>query len=63
MDWSKITLKVFATDKTETATAKVFLPDGEAVQLINVSKKGNRFEVANNPLSGKTNFKIEWVGQ
>jgi alpha-D-xyloside xylohydrolase len=61
MDWSKLTLKVFATDKTNSATAKVFLPEGDALQTITVNKKGNVFEVAPNPLSGKTTFKVEWI--
>ncbi|MNL13554.1 Alpha-xylosidase [compost metagenome] len=61
MDWSKLTLKVYASDKTTSATAKVFLPDGDAVQEIKVSKNGNNFEVAPNPLNGKTTFKTEWV--
>ena len=61
MDWSKLTLKVFATDKTNLATAKVFLPNGDAVQEITVSKNGNNFEVAPNALSTKTTFKTEWT--
>lgn len=61
MDWSKLTLKVFATDKTNSATAKVFLPEGNALQTITVNKKGNVFEVAPNALSNKTTFKVEWI--
>jgi alpha-D-xyloside xylohydrolase len=61
MDWSKLTLKVYASDATTTATAKVFLPESDAVQTITVSKKGNNFETASNPLNGKTTFKTEWV--
>jgi alpha-D-xyloside xylohydrolase len=61
MDWSKLTLKVFASDKTTAASAKVFLPNGDAVQEITVNKKGNNFEVAPNALTGKTTFKTEWL--
>lgn len=61
MDWSKLTLKVYATDKTNSATAKVFLPEGDSLQTITVNKKGNDFEVAPNALSSKTTFKIEWI--
>jgi alpha-D-xyloside xylohydrolase len=61
MDWSKLTLKVFATDKTTSATAKVFLPNGNAVQEITVSKNGNNFDVAPNALTGETTFKTEWL--
>ena len=61
MDWSKLTLKVFASDKTTSASAKVFLPNGDAVQEITVTKKGNNFEVAPNALTGKTTFKTEWL--
>jgi alpha-D-xyloside xylohydrolase len=61
MDWSKLTLKVYATDATTTATAKVFLPEGDKVQTITVSKKGNSFEVDTNPFNGKTTFKTELI--
>ncbi|MNQ69485.1 Alpha-xylosidase [compost metagenome] len=61
MDWSKLTLKVYATDAANTATAKVFLPGTDAVQTITVSKKGTNFEPTSNPLTGKTTFKTEWI--
>ena len=61
MDWSKLTLKVFASDKTTSAKAKVFLPNGDLVQEITVSKNGNSFDVATNPLTAKTTFKTEWL--
>jgi alpha-D-xyloside xylohydrolase len=52
---------VYASDATTSAKAKVFLPDGDAVQEITVTKKGSNFEVAPNALNGKTTFKTEWV--
>ena len=61
MDWSKLTLKVFASDLITTATGKVYLPEGDAVQTVTTIKKGNAFEVSQNPLNGKTTFKIEWI--
>ncbi|MHC0443642.1 hypothetical protein, partial [Flavobacterium sp. 3-210] len=61
MDWSKLTLKVYASDKTNAASAKVYLPNGDALQEIKVTKNGNNFEVNTNPLNGKTTFKTEWV--
>ncbi|QEE50866.1 alpha-xylosidase [Flavobacterium alkalisoli] len=61
MDWSKITLKVYAAEGTTTANAKVYLPEGEALQNITLTKKGSGFEVNSNPLNGKTAFKAEWI--
>ena len=61
MDWSRLTLKVYAAEGTTTATAKVYLPEGKALQNIKLTKKGNGFEVDSNPLSGETTFKTEWI--
>ncbi|PKD21673.1 alpha-glucosidase [Salegentibacter salinarum] len=61
MDWNEINLKVFASEDTNSASGKLFLPDGEELQTISVSKKGDEFEVDENPLSGQTTFKTEWV--
>ena len=61
MDWSKLTLKVYATDATTTATGKVYLPGSDTVQTISTNKKGSSFEVGTNPLSSKTTFKTEWI--
>jgi len=61
MDWSKLTIKVYADQGTNTATAKVFLPEGDAVKTISLSKKGTGFEANENPISNKTTFKIEWI--
>lgn len=60
MDWSKLTLKVFASEKTNSAMAKVYLPEGDDLETIIVSKKGTDIEAAPNTL-GKTTFKIEWI--
>jgi alpha-D-xyloside xylohydrolase len=61
MDWSKLTLKVYATDATTTATGKVYLPGSEAVQTVTTAKKGSSFEVGVTPLTSKTTFKTEWI--
>jgi alpha-D-xyloside xylohydrolase len=61
MDWSKLTLKVYATDATTAASGKIYLPGTDAVQTISTAKKGSSFEVGTNPLSGKTTFKTEWI--
>ncbi|MFL9843564.1 TIM-barrel domain-containing protein [Flavobacterium sp. ST-119] len=61
MDWSKLTLKIYAADATTTATGKIYLPGGEKVQTLTVAKKGNDFEVSQDPLQGKTTFKTEWI--
>jgi alpha-D-xyloside xylohydrolase len=60
MDWKNIQLKVFASDNTNAASGKVFLPEATKAESIKVSKKGNSFEVLENPLKGQTTFKIEW---
>jgi alpha-D-xyloside xylohydrolase len=61
MDWSKIILKVFATERTNTAVAKVFLPGEDALQNILLNRKGNNFEVNKNTLNLKTTFKVDWL--
>ena len=61
MDWSKLTLKVYAAEGTNAATAKVYLPGGDAVQTVSASKSGSSFTVGQNPLNGKTTFKVEWI--
>ena len=37
--WTKLSLQVFATDKTTTASGLVYLPEGTAVENITVNKK------------------------
>lgn len=58
MDWSKLDLKVYAAEGTNTATGKVYLPEGDQVETITVNREGNSFKVSGNPLSGQTTFKI-----
>lgn len=61
MDWSDLQLKVYATEDTDTASGKVYLPEGQSVQTISLSRSGNNFTLKENPLKGKTNFKINWI--
>lgn len=60
MDWTNLDLRVFAAEGTNSASGEIFLPEGDAVQTITVSKRGNNFEVTENPLSGKTTFRTQW---
>lgn len=60
MDWSELNLKVYASEGTNSASGKVFLPDGEALQTISVSKEGGEFEVDENPLIDQTTFRVQW---
>ena len=58
MDWSNLELKVYAADVTK-ATCKLHLPNDSKLYELTVIKKGNSFELMNNPVSDKTNFKIK----
>ncbi|EIJ39970.1 family 31 glycosyl hydrolase, alpha-glucosidase [Galbibacter orientalis DSM 19592] len=58
MDWSNLKLKVFASSETTTAKGLVYLPKGEKIETIEVTKEGNNFKLKNNPLQGKTSFSI-----
>ncbi|WP_229793636.1 glycoside hydrolase family 31 protein [Salinimicrobium marinum] len=60
MDWTNLDLRVFAAEGTNSASGEIFLPEGDAVQTITVSKRVNNFEVTENPLSGKTTFRTQW---
>ncbi|MCO6147961.1 alpha-xylosidase [Flavobacterium sp. NRK1] len=61
MDWTRLTLKVYAAEGTNTATGKIYLPDGDKAQTVTATKSGSSFEVGQNPLNGKTTFKTEWI--
>lgn len=58
MDWSNLKLKVFASSETTTAKGLVYLPKGEKIETIEVTKEGNNFKLKNNSLQGKTSFSI-----
>ncbi len=63
MDWTKLELQVFADSNTNTASGKVYLPDGEKIENISVKKEEKEFQLEGNPLNGKTSFKIETAGK
>jgi len=58
MDWSNIELKVYATDAA-TATCKLFLPNDTKLYQLELTRKGNVYEVVNNPVSNKTKFHVQ----
>ncbi|MBI9039848.1 MAG: alpha-xylosidase [Lutibacter sp.] len=60
MDWSSLELKVFAADAT-TASCKLYVPNNTNLYNLEVVKKGNSFELVNNPLEGNTKFKISTI--
>ncbi|MFZ0491019.1 MAG: TIM-barrel domain-containing protein, partial [Salegentibacter sp.] len=63
MDWTNIKLEVFATEDTPAASGKVYLPEGEAVQTLSLTRINKKFELKENPLRGKTRFEIESIKQ
>lgn len=58
MDWSKIELKVYATDDIHKATGKFYLPNSEKLYEINLIEDENSFKLENNPVADKTSFTI-----
>lgn len=57
MDWSKLELKVYAADATQ-AKGKLYLPNDSELHKLVLDKKGSSFVLKSNPVSQKTNFKI-----
>lgn len=58
MDWSSLDLRVFAKQAQE-AKGLVYLPEGEKVHELTLNKEGNRFQLAEDPLSGKVKWNIK----
>jgi alpha-D-xyloside xylohydrolase len=58
MDWSNIELKVYATDAA-TVTCKLFLPNDPKLYQLELTRKGNAYEVVNNPVSNQTKFHVQ----
>lgn len=58
MDWSNIELKVYASDAA-TASCKLFLPNDPKLYHLELIRKGNTYEVVNNPVSNKTKFHVQ----
>lgn len=58
MDWSKISLHVFAKDTT-TATGKIFLPGDTSLGELTLTKGPNGFQLATDPSGGKVQWQIQ----
>lgn len=61
MDWSKMDLAVFAKNTT-TVKGFICLPRENILHEISLTKSGNTFEIANDPLAGKVKWTIQSVG-
>ena len=57
MNWDNIELKVYAANATNIK-GKIFLPNGNKLNELSLTKKGESFELINNTLSNKTKFTI-----
>jgi alpha-D-xyloside xylohydrolase len=58
MDWSQLDLVVFAKD-APTAKGLVYLPTDKVLRELSLSKTGNTFKLANDPLGGKVNWSVK----
>ena len=57
MDWSKLELVVFARNR-EDAKGLVCLPSDNALHELSLTRTGNTFKLANDPLAGKVTWSI-----
>jgi alpha-D-xyloside xylohydrolase len=57
MDWSQLDLVIFAKD-SRTAKGLVCLPSDNVLHELSLDKSGNKFKLANDPLTGKVTWKI-----
>ena len=58
MDWSKISLHVFAKDAT-TATGQIFLPGDASLNELTLTKGPNGFQLSTDPSGGKVQWQIQ----
>jgi len=58
MDWTKIELAVFATDATSAAKGSIFLPGDSELHELSVTKQGDAFKLASNPLGGRVTWNM-----
>jgi alpha-D-xyloside xylohydrolase len=58
MDWSQLDLVVFARD-AQTAKGLVCLPTDNVLRELSLSKTGDTFKLANDPLGGKVTWSIK----
>jgi alpha-D-xyloside xylohydrolase len=60
MDWSEIELKVYAPSSS-TAQGLICLPEDNVLNELALNKKGNKFELSNDPYKGKVKFAVTSV--
>jgi len=58
MDWSNFDLAVFTAD-SQNATGLICQPEEDALQRIELVKKGNTFSLEKDPLYGKVDWNIQ----
>jgi hypothetical protein len=58
MDWSKLTLEVFAKN-AQTATGLICLPSDNVLHELTLKQEGHTFKLVNDPLAGKVIWKIK----
>jgi alpha-D-xyloside xylohydrolase len=57
MDWSQLDLVVFAKD-VQTAKGLVYLPTDNVLRELSLTKTGDTFKLANDPLAGKVTWTV-----
>lgn len=57
MDWSNLELRVFSADG-ESASGKIYLPDGDEVKTVTVSRKNGEFSLDEDPFNGSVNWEV-----
>ena len=61
MDWTKIMLKVYAADNTDAASGILYLPEGETLHNLEVTKKDDHFQLTQNPGNSQISFEIKTI--
>jgi alpha-D-xyloside xylohydrolase len=59
MDWSKLDLVVFAKDDAPAAKGLVCLPTDNVLRELSLTKTGDTFKLANDPLAGKVTWTVK----
>lgn len=57
MDWSNLELKVYSVND-ETASGKIYLPEGDEVKKVTVSFENGEFVLREDPFNGNVNWEI-----
>jgi alpha-D-xyloside xylohydrolase len=58
MDWSQLDLVVFARD-AQTAKGLVYLPTDNVLRELSLTKTGDTFKLADDPLAGKVTWTVK----